>query len=180
MATHGLNCRWSEGRHHRHATLNDIIHRALSSAKIPARLEPSGLQRSDGKRPDGISVVPWKCGKLLVWDATCPDTFAPSYSSNATSEARLVAASAEERKEAKYSNLGALHCFTPVAIETSGVFGPKSLLFVRELGRRIARVTGEVKSTNYLVQRLSVAVQRGNSAAVLGTMGHAAVANFGG
>ena len=66
-----------------------------------------------------------------------------------------------------------------MAIETSGVFGPKSLLFVRELGR-IARVTGEVKSTNYLVQRLSVAVQRGNSAAVLGTMGHDAVANFGG
>ena len=70
------------------------------------------------------------------------------------------------------TTLGALHCFTPVAI--------KSLLFVRELGRHIARVTGEVKSTNYLVQRLSVAVQRGNSAAVLGTMGHDAVANFGG
>ena len=67
-----------------------------------------------------------------------------------------------------------------MAIETSGVFGPKSLLFVRELGRCIARVTGEAKSTNYLVQRLSVAVQRGNSAAVLGTMGHDAVANFGG
>ena len=121
MATHGLNCRWSEGRHHRHTALTDTINRAPSSAKIPARLEPSGLQRSDGKRPDGISVVPWKCGKLLVWDATCPDTFAPSYFSNATSEAGLVAASAEERKEAKYSNLGALHCFTPVAIETSGV-----------------------------------------------------------
>ena len=43
--------------------------------------------------------------------------------------------------QVKYSNLGALHCFTPVAIETSGVFGPKSLLFVRELGRRLARVT---------------------------------------
>ena len=27
----------------------------------------------------GVSIVPWKSGKLLVWDATCPDTFAPSY-----------------------------------------------------------------------------------------------------
>ena len=118
LATHGLNCRWSEGRHHRHAALNDIIHRALSSAKIPARLEPSG---SYGKRH--------LCGTLEVWQVAgvgCPDTFAPSYSSNATSEAGIVAASAEERKEAKYSNIGALHCFTPVAIETSGVFGPKS------------------------------------------------------
>ncbi len=48
LATRGLSCRWSEGRHHRHAAaLNDIVHRALSTAKIPARLEPSGLQRSD-------------------------------------------------------------------------------------------------------------------------------------
>jgi len=169
LATHGLSCRWSEGRHHRHAALNNIIHRALSSAKIPSRLEPSGLQRSDGKRPDGITVVPWKCGKLLVWDATCPDTFAPSYISSAASEAGLVAASAEERKEAKYIGLGSLHSFTPVAIETSGVFGPKSLLFVRELGRRLTRVTGDVRSPEHLLQRLSVAVQRGNSAAVMGT-----------
>ena len=45
-----------EGRHFRHAALNDIIHRALSSAipKIPSRLEPSGVYRADGKRPDGI------------------------------------------------------------------------------------------------------------------------------
>ena len=67
LATHGLSCRWSEGRHHRHAALNDIIHRTLMSAHIPSRLEPSGIFRSDGKRPDGITVVPWKSGKLLVW-----------------------------------------------------------------------------------------------------------------
>ena len=39
----------------------------------------SGVYRSDGKWPDRISVVPWKNGKLIVWDATCTDTFAPSY-----------------------------------------------------------------------------------------------------
>ena len=170
LATHGLSCRWSEGRHHRHAAINNIVHRSLTSAKIPARLEPSGLYRSDGKRPDGISLVPWRREKLLVWDATCPDTFAPSYSASATSEAGAVATQAEERKEAKYVHLNSVHTFTPVAIETSGVFGPKTMRFVRELGQRLERVTGEARSTNYLVQRLSVAVQRGNSASVLGTM----------
>ena len=79
LATQGLSCRWSEGHHSRHSSLNDIIHRALSAAKISARLEPSGVARSDGKRPDGISMVPWKEGKLLVWDATCRDTLAPSH-----------------------------------------------------------------------------------------------------
>ena len=174
MATHGLSCRWSEGRHHRHAAVNVIIHRALSSAKIPSLLEPSGLYCSDEKRPDGISVVPWKSGKLLVWDATCPDTFVPSYEMSATSEAGAVAVLAEVRKEAKYTSLCSTHIFTPVAIETSGVFGPKSLSFIRELGRQIAHVTAEVNSTNYLMQRLAVAVQRGNSAAVLRTMGTSA------
>ena len=163
LATHGLSCRWSEGCHHHHAAINDIVHRSLTSAKIPARLKPSGLLRSDGKPPDGISVVPWKSGKLLVWDATCPDTFAPSYSSRATNEAGDVATQAEERKEAKYTHLNSAHIFTPVAIETSDA---RTMRFVQELEQRLGRVTGEVRSTNFLFQRLSVAVQR---ASVLGT-----------
>ena len=170
LATHGLSCRWSKGRHHRHAALNDIIHRALSSAKVPARLEPSGLYRSDGNRPDGITVVPWKNGKLLVWDATCPDTFAPSYTLLATSEAGAVAAQAEEKKCDKYCHLNPSHCFVPVAIETSGAMGPSARVFFRELGHRLRQVTGEFRSNTYLLQRLSVAIQRGNAASVLGTI----------
>ena len=171
LATHGLSCRWSEGRHFRHAALNDIVHRALSSAKVPSRLEPAGIYRSDGKRPDGITVVPWERGKLLVWDATCSDTFAPSYSSNAASEVGAVAAMAEERKKAKYEHLDASHSFVPVAVETAGVFGPLTHTFLKDLGRRIALVTGEEKSYSYLVQRVSVAIQRGNAASVVEAMG---------
>ena len=171
LASHGLSCKRSEGRHHRHSAINDIIHRALSSARIPSRLEPSGLHRSDGKRPDGVTMVPWKCGKPLVWDATCPDTFASSYRALSTSCAGAVAAAAEERKLAKYANLDQGHSFTPVAIETLGVIGPKSLVFIRDLGHRIQQRTGEVRSLMYLLQRLSVAIQRGNSASVMGSIG---------
>ena len=67
LATHGLSCRCNEGRDPRHAAVNDVIHRSLTSANIPSRLEPSGLYRSDGKRPDGCSIVPWRSGKVLVW-----------------------------------------------------------------------------------------------------------------
>ena len=66
LATHGLRCQRSLGHHSRHATLNDIIHRVLTTDKIPSRLEPSELYRSDGKHPDGASLVPWKRGKGLV------------------------------------------------------------------------------------------------------------------
>ena len=49
QGTHGLSCRRSEARYHRHAAVNSIIKRAFETAKIPARLEPVGLSRSDGK-----------------------------------------------------------------------------------------------------------------------------------
>ena len=84
QATHGLSCRHSEGRHARHGAINSmIIHRSLSAAKIPSRLEPAGLSRTDGKRQDGVSLIPWQSGKILVWDDTCPDTFAPSHRAEA-------------------------------------------------------------------------------------------------
>ena len=60
--------------------------------------------------------------------------------------------------------------FIPVAIETSGVSGTEGLRFVKEIGRRIARITEETRSTQYLIQRISLTVQRGNVAAILGTL----------
>ena len=170
FATHGLSCRKSAGRHHCHSAVNEIIHRALVSAHVPSRFQPSGLYCSDGKRPDGVSIVPWKCGQLLVWDATCPDTFAPSYSTIAAHQVGAVAQQAEDRKMQKYKHLDSCYFFTPVAIETSGVFGPKTTKVLKELGHRLRQMSGEANSFAYLTQRLSVAVQHGNAASVLGTI----------
>jgi len=39
----------------------------------------------------------------------------------------------------------------------------------RDIGRRIPVATGEQRSTEFLFQRLSIAVQRGNAASVVGT-----------
>ena len=78
LGLHGLSRRRSQGRHPRHAAVNDLLKRSLASAKIPSLLEPTGIARSDGRRPDWISVMPWRNGRTLVWVATCPDTFAPS------------------------------------------------------------------------------------------------------
>ena len=136
--SHGLSCHYSKERHPRHAALNDLIKRALDTAKIPCHLEPTGLYRADGKRPDGVSIVPWKGGKVLVWNATCPDTLASSYSDLSSREVGAAAEEAERKKKAKYAHLEASHCFFPVATETLGVFGPEAHCFIRDLGRRIA------------------------------------------
>ena len=168
LGTHGLSCRFSAGRHFRHAMLNDILHRALSSTNVPSRLEPTGLDRADGKRPDGITMVPWSNGRLLVWDATCVDTFAPSHLSMTASEVCAAANQAEQTKIKKYSYITshAYHFFAPVAFETTGVCGPRSMSFLMDLGRRIVDTTGDKSSLAYLLQKFSVAIQRGNSASV--------------
>ena len=111
-----------------------------------------------------------KSGRVLVWDVTCPDTYAHSHIMLATREAGAVAAHAEQRKQLKYAELEASHHFVPVAIETTGVCGPEALQFLRELGHCLKAETGEPRSLQFLFQRISVAMQRGNAAAVLGTI----------
>lgn len=68
---HGLSCKKRAGRKARHEMVNDLIKRALTSCGIPAIREPEGCNRSDGKKPDGLTLIPWKYGKPLVWDFTC-------------------------------------------------------------------------------------------------------------
>ena len=106
-------------------------------------------------------MVPWEYGKLLVWDVTCIDMFAPSYQAKATSEVGAVAALAESRKRAKYCNMDPSHFFQPVAVETLGTFGPETFTFLKELGYRVKRATGEKRSFSFLIQRMAVAIQRG-------------------
>ena len=72
----------------------------------------------------------------------------------ATSGAGKVAELAEVKKDQKYSLLGTTYLFTPVAIETSGAIGPRSRVFLRELGRRVRWESGEPRATSYLLQRL--------------------------
>ncbi|GAV09748.1 hypothetical protein RvY_19235-2, partial [Ramazzottius varieornatus] len=56
LGRHGLSCQLSAGRHSRHSALNDSLHRALISCKVPNVLEPNGILRDDQKRPDGLTL----------------------------------------------------------------------------------------------------------------------------
>ena len=104
--------------------MNDIIHCVLISASVLAWHEPPGLLHSDGKRPDGVSLVPWRSGKFLVRDATSVDTYAPSYRNLAVQAAAAIAARAESLKEEKYADLLNAHEFVPIAVESYSVLGP--------------------------------------------------------
>ena len=58
LGTHAYSCKRSSSRIIRHNYINDIIRRALTQAGVPSMKEPHGLVRDDGKRPDGLTLLP--------------------------------------------------------------------------------------------------------------------------
>src|SRR6218665_572889 len=94
--------------------------RALTKEGYPTVKEPPGLVRSDGKRPDGLTLIPWRAGRSLVWDATVADTLAASYLANTSTTAGAAAKAAVNRKQAKYQELSNTHVFIQLALETLG------------------------------------------------------------
>ena len=165
--THGLHCRKKPGVHSRHAALNDVIKRSLAAADLPSILEPVGLCRTDGKRADGVTIVPWKRGRALTWDVTVWDSFAPSYVSLAASGPGLIANRAESHKKLLYHELTHTHHFVPIGFETLGVFGDEAMSFLKELGHLIKSRSADCQSFHYLCQRISVTIQRFNAEAVM-------------
>jgi hypothetical protein len=153
----------------RHNAVNDLIKRALELTNVPTLLKPKSLHRDDGKRPDGFSVLPWANSRCLVWDFTCPDTLAGSHLNRAVLSPSALANDAEHRTTMKYRSLASLYRFTPI-VETLGALGDEASTFFSDLGHRIASVTAEPQSKQFMMQRLSVALQRGNVACVLGTV----------
>lgn len=170
MGRHGLSCIKSAGRLFRHASINDLVRRALVTAGVPASLEPCGLSRDDGKRPDGATLVPWALGRTLVWDATCVDTFAPSHIKKTSARAGAAAEEQQALKRRKYSSLLANHEFAALAVETMGPWSSDTSAFIKELSSRLVLASGDLRAGAYFAQRLSLAIQRGNAASVLGSM----------
>jgi len=67
------------GQNRKTLCFNDIIWRAFGAAWIPAVKEPSGQNRQDGKRPDGLTLIPRHGDRLLVWDVTFVSPLAALY-----------------------------------------------------------------------------------------------------
>lgn len=169
LGLHGLSCRRSSGRTSRHHNLNDLVWRALTRAGVPSLKEPVGLSRSDGKRPDGMTLVPWSTGKCAVWDVTVIDTMANSYLNSTSVTAGGAAEIASTRKLEKYRELARGYEVVPVAIETMGPMNPDGADFINGIGRRCAQQTGDQRETSFLWQRLSITLQRFNAVCFRGS-----------
>ena len=118
-------------------------------------MEPTGLSRLDGKRPDGLTLVPWSAGKSIIWDVTVVDTLAASYIQTTSKTAGGAAKIAVTHKEDKYAAL-LINCdLIVIALETLGPLSTKKSTFLRELGRRLTIVTDEdPRETSFLCRRI--------------------------
>ena len=145
-----------------------MVYRALAVSGVVAILEPRGLDRGDGRRPDGITIFPFRQGKMLMWDATCVNTFSTTNIINCATAVGAAAIAAEERKRRRYAALALRYDFVPLAVETSGVVGPAFNDLLQDIGNRISQRSGEPRETAWLRQRVSIAVARGNAAAIHG------------
>ena len=161
--SHSLSCKHGSGRLARHHSINDLIHRALIRANIPSIKEPKGMLRTDNKRPDGYTLIPWRAGRNLTWDVSIVNTVAASYIQTTSVTAGGATEIASERKIVKYVELSNTSCFCPIIFETFGPINDLGLSFLDELGRRIADCTGDARETSHLLQRISVTIQRFNS-----------------
>jgi len=163
LGRHAFSCKRSAARILRHNCINDIIWRALKRAGMPSTKEPRGLVRDDGKRPDGLTLMPWNSGRCATWDVTVVDTLGSAYIQQSAISGASAAETAATKKLAKYSSLQNSHLFFPVALETLGPMCNTALEFMVDIGRKISETTNDNRETSFLFQRLSVAVQRFNS-----------------
>ena len=145
--------------------------RSLTRAKIHATREPAGLLRSDGKRPDGLTLIPWRKGRRLVWDVTVADTTAASYLQSTSISAVSAAEIAAVRKQAKYAELAQRSEFVPIAVESHGTYSATATALLADLGRHLGAATSDAKETAYLFQRLFIALQRFNAVCVIESFG---------
>ena len=87
----------------------------------------------------------------------------------ASAQAKGAAEAAESRKQRKYELLEDRFIVQPVGFETLASWGPAARTFLSDIGRRIEQATGRERSSEFLRQKISMEIQRGNAASVMGT-----------
>ena len=126
----------------------------LGSRDLPSMLEPRGLYRTDGKRLDGVIMMPWEIVKQLVWDAT------------AVNERLFLChpgTNAEARKNEKYCKL----------LDNGYNFQswPWKYRFLEARALEfLSRVSVNLQAGSSLKQLISMALHIGNAACVLGNV----------
>ena len=140
---------------------------ALLTSGVPCILEPHGLSGDGGRRPDGITRFAYKHEKALCRDYTCVDTFTSTHVNESAVRAGSASNAVGTVKRTKYRSPTYRYQFEIVAIATAGTYSEETKNIVRDIGRTLTEATGNQHETFWFMQRLSLAVQRGNAASII-------------
>ena len=187
---HGLSCKGGTGRSARHHNLNDLVWRALGKANIPSVKEPTGLFRSDGKRPDveKRQMCDLGCDRHRHFDSVKSiiniQRIWWSSTGRGRPEVTEICSACTDLYLCYYicvifviwwqiwlTRIIGLLWNAPSKfvqeLKSCHVQWPKSFhgyghRFIREIGRRAALCTADPRETTFLYQRFSIAIQRFN------------------
>jgi len=81
----------------------------------------------------------------------------------ATYAAKVADIMASSRKTEKHCSLSSMYMFEPIAAGNLCVLSSSRLDFLVELGRRICLQSNDARESSYLLQHISVAIERFNS-----------------
>ena len=160
---HALVCKKLIGKSARHTEVNARIHQVHQQAGCPSILEPPGMTRVDGKRPDGATILLYERGLPMAWDATIVHTSAQSYRHLTSAHAGEAAAAAVAKMRVKYAALDGRVDFRSVGLETLGPFGPSASELLDSIATRIRAQTGDAGARTRLYRRIAAALQMGNA-----------------
>ena len=122
---HGLSCH-KKGEHYTEISI--ILRDCLNTVRID-HYELSDYSESNRNSSEGAKLTPWRYSQSLVWDVTVVDTFAPHHSSLIEYDPGAVANRIETVKTVEQLGLLTTHCYVPLVIETTGVFGTETAKF---------------------------------------------------
>ena len=163
---HGLSCKRGAVTGIRHHQLSDIVRRILVRANIPSVLEPTGLSRGDGKRPDDMTLIPWHGGKECHLGRHDHRYHHRLLSTPLGGMCMQCMEGAASRKKIKYTALDHSYTFIPLAFETYRLINNKGTKFLQELGRHLRTINSDPCKSAFLLQCISITMPQDRKSVV--------------
>ena len=107
----------------------------LYSTQIPSVLDPRHLHRTNQKRSNGLTLVPWAVAEQLLWNVMVVDSLAPSRisaGSNCNPGTPLLKRKSKKNDKCKDLLVDG-YLFQPLVFEIQGAAGPSTDFFEQAL-----------------------------------------------
>jgi hypothetical protein len=113
---------------------------------------------------DQMGLIPWKRGRILVWEVTCVDTMAATHLDGCSRKSGSVTLSAEKLKHRKYCTIKENQTFVAFSLETFGPWSLDAKELFKDISKLLHEKSGVSESLSYFQQRISITIQRRNAA----------------